>query len=284
MQLAYVQKICDLSRRGDMNAVVDMLKGFYRDSKTNPWHRIYKDTRTYLEKENSKTKASETLLLLREAIFGALDILSFGLIAEISTDDILNLLASESHWNAARRKVRNHCLDIAEELISNGNVRYLLPSALKRDDFGFLIPRVEEVQWENFVKAKPKISRGKLDLSKLEKSILGSHFLSEQMIMEAKLNSDDPRVPLLLEAYELQLVEIEVNRSVRTHPVTQTEQATLNGGIVAEAEEEKEVSTKKHKYTEDVAPLTDFLEESNDKSEMKVPKKPAKKSRRQQVK
>jgi hypothetical protein len=267
-----------------MNGVVEMLKGFFRDRKTNPWHQLHKDIQTHWEKEYPKRNVSETLLLLREAIFGALDILCFGLIAEISTYDVLNLLTSESHWNAARRKVRNHCLDIVEQLISKGNIRYLLPSALKRDNFGFLIPRVEEVQLENFVKAKPKISRGKLDLSKLEKSILGSHFLSEQMIMETKLNSDDPRVPLLLEAYELQLVEIEVNRSTRTHSIAQTEQATLNGGIVTEAEEEKEAPTKKRKHTEDIAPLTDYLEESNDKSEMNVPKKPAKKRRRPQVK
>jgi hypothetical protein len=266
-----------------MSAVADMLKGYYKDNKANPWHRLYKDIQMYWKKEHPKEDVSETLLLLREAVFGALDILSFGLITEISTDDVLSLLTSEANWSAARRRVRNHCLDIAEGLIAKGNVRYLLPSALKRDNFGFLIPRVEEAQWENFMKAKPKISRGKLDLSKLEKSILGSQFLSEQMVMETKLDSDDPRVPALLEAYELQLVEIEVNRSVKIQPIVQTEQVTLNGGIVQETEEEKETPTKKRKQPESVTPLTDFLKENGEESNNK-PKKPAKKSRRQQAK
>jgi hypothetical protein len=266
-----------------MSAVADMLKGYYKDNKANPWHRLYKDIQMYWKKEHPKEDVSETLLLLREAVFGALDILSFGLITEISTDDVLGFLTSESNWSAARRRVRNYCLDIAEGLTAKGNVRYLLPSALKRDDFSFLIPGVEEAQWKNFMKAKPKISRGKIDLSKLEKSLLGSQFLSEQMIMENKLDSDDPRVPALLEAYELQLVEIEVNRSVKIQPIAQTEQVTLNGGIVQETEEEKETSTKKRKQREAVTPLTDFLQES-DKKSSKTPKKTTKRSRRQQAK
>ena len=234
--------------------------------------------------EHLKDDVSETLLLLREAVFGALDILSFGLISEVSTLEVLAILTNEPNWNAGRRRVRNHCLDIAEGLIEKGKVRYLLPSALKRDDFGFLVPRVEEAQWDNFMKAKPKVSRGKLNLSKLEESVLGSRFLSEQMIMETKLNFDDPRIPTLLEAYELQLVEIEVNRSTRIQPAGPTEQVTLNGGIVQENEEEKEPSTKKRKQAEVVSPLTDFLEETSKKSKKKSPQKPAKKSRRRQAK
>ncbi len=268
-----------------MSAVADMLKGYYRDSKTHPWHQIYNNIQMHWQKEYPKRDVSETLLLLREGVFAALDILSFGLISEVSTPEVLSLLTSESSWNTGRRRVRNHCLDVADGLIAKGNVRYLLPSALKRDDFGFLVPRVEEAQWDNFMKAKPKISRGKLDLTKLEKSILGSNFLREQMIMETKLSSDDPRVPLLLEAYDLQLVEIEVNRSTRIQPATPTEQVTLNGGIVQEVEaDEKETSTKKRKKAEVVRPLTDFLEENGKKARKKTQEKPGKKSRRRQAK
>ncbi|MFW9959182.1 MAG: hypothetical protein ACFFCT_14015 [Candidatus Odinarchaeota archaeon] len=273
-----------MSRRGDMSAVADLLKAYYRDSKANPWHQIYKDIQMYWQKEHPKEDISEILLLLREAIFGALEILCFGLVSEISTPKILTLLTSELNWNAGRRAARNYCLNVAEELIAQGKVRYLLPSALKRDDFGFLIPRVEEAQWDNFMKAKPKISRGKLDLSKLEESVLGSRFLSEQMIMETKLDSSDPRVSVLLEAYELQLVEIEVNRSSRIQPAALTEQITLNGGVVQEIEEEKETSTKKRKQVEVVTPLTDFLEVSSKKSKKKTPEKPVKKSRRRKAK
>jgi len=262
-----------------------MLKGYYRDSKAHPWHQIYKNIQMHWQKEYPKEDVSDSLLLLREAVFGACDILSLGLVSEISTPEVLTLLTSESNWNAGRRRVRNHCLDIVDQLIASGEVRFLLPSALKRDDFGFLISRVEEAQWDNFTKAKPKITRRKLDLSKLEKSILGSHFLREQMIMETKLNSDDPRVPLVLEAYELQQVEIEVNRSTRIQPVTPTEQVTLNGGVVQEIEEgEREPSAKKRKKAEIVTPLTDFLEEASKKSKKKKREKSVKKSRRQRSK
>ena len=234
----------------------------------------------YWQKEHPKEVVSDTLLLLREAVFGVCDILSLGLVSGISTPEVLTLLTSEANWNAGRRKVRNYCLDIVDQLIAKGEVRYLLPSALRRDDFGFLIPRVEEAQWDNFTKAKPKISRRKLDLSKLEKSILGSQFLREQMIMEAKLSSDDPRVPLVLEAYDLQQVEIEVNRSTRIQSVAPTEQVTLNGGVVQEIEdEEKEPTIKKRKKAEIVTPLTDFLEERSKKPKKKTREKSVKKNR-----
>jgi hypothetical protein len=260
-------------------AIADLLKGYYKDRETNPWHQIYKNIQSYWQKEFPKEDVSETLLLLREAVFGALDILSFGLISDISTQDVLSTITSESNWITGKRRVRNLCIDVAEKLIAKGEVRYLLPSALKRDDFSFLIPRIEDVQWENFLKAKPKITRGKLDLSKLEKSILGSTFLREQMIMETKLSDDDPRVPVLLEAYELQMLEIEVNRSNRVQPPALTEQITLNGGTVQEIAEEKEVFPKKRKQAEFVAPLTDFLEEPNKKAKNKIAEKPVKKNR-----
>lgn len=268
-----------------MSAVADMLKGYFKDRKANPWHQIYKDIQTYWQKEHPNEDVTETLLLLREAVFASFDILSLGLVSEISTIEVLDLFTSESSWTAGRRRVRNHCLDIADHLIAKGNVRYLLPSALKRDDFGFLVPRVEEAQWDNFVKAKPKVTRGKLDLTKLENSILGSRFLGEQMIMDTKLSSDDPRVPVLLEAYELQLVEIEINRSTRIQPATPTEQVTLNGGIVQDIEiEEKETPTKKRRKAEAITPLTDFLEENGRKTRTKTQTKPAKKGRRQKAK
>jgi hypothetical protein len=267
-----------------MIAVADLLKGYYRDHEANPWHQIYGNIQSYWQKEFPKEDVSEILLLIREAVFGALGILSFGLVSEISTHDVLSIIINEASWNAGKRRVRNHCLDVAEELIANGEVRYLLPSALKRDDFSFLIPRIEEAQWENFLKAKPKITRGKLDLSKLEKSLLGSTFLREQMIMETKLSSDDPRVPVLLEAYELQMLEIEVNRSNRIQPPAPTEQVTLNGGIVQDIVEEKEASPKKRKQVDSVTPLMDFLEEPSKKTKKKTPEKPVKKSRGRQSK
>ena len=282
--MAYVQKVCDLSRRGDMNAVADLMKGYYRDKEENPWHRIYKDVQSHWSKENPKQDVAETLLLLREAVFGALDILSFGLISEISTPDVVTAMTTEASWNAGRRKVRNMCLDAADGLIAKGDVRFLMPAALRRDDFAFLVPRVEEAQWEIFRKARPKVNRGKLDLSKLEESVIGSRFLREQMILETKLKADDPRVSALVDAYELQLVEIEVDRSTRIEPAAPTEQTTLNGEVVQESEIEKESPAKKRRATEVVTPLMDFLEQPDSKSKRRTTNEPIKKSRRRQSK
>jgi hypothetical protein len=245
-----------------MTAVVDSLKAYYKNREENPWHRVYKDLQGNWSKVYPDEDLSECLVLLREAIFGALDILSFGLIEEISTLDVLELMTNETSWAAGRRKARNLCLEIADELIKKRDVRYLLPSALARDDFGFLVPRVEEAQWKNFIDARPKIARKKLDLSKLEASILGSKFLRDQMVMELKLESDDSRVAGILEAYDLQLVEIEVDRSIKMEPLSQTEQVTLNGEVVLDTGDERESTSKKRKQKEDVIPLTEFLENS----------------------
>ena len=267
-----------------MNAVADLMKGYYRDREENPWHRMYKDIRTYWNKENPKQDVGETLLLLREAVFGALDILSFGLVSEISTPDVVTAMTGEASWNAGRRRVRNMCLDAADALIAEGDVRYLMPTSLRRDDFAFLVPRVEEAQWEIFKKARPKVSRGKLDLSKLEESVVGSRFLRDQMIIETKLKADDPRVSAFVDAYELQLVEIEVDRSTRIQPPTPTEQTTLNGEVVQEIEIEKESPAKKRRETEVVTPLMDFLEQPDIKAKRKTANEPRKKSRRRQSK
>jgi hypothetical protein len=246
-----------------MTAVVDSLKAYYRNKEENPWHRTYKDIQGEWNKTSQDKDISEYLVLLREAVFGALDILSFGLIQEISTLDVLELLTSETSWTSGRRKARNLCLDIADELIKRGEVRYLLTSALERDGFGFLVPRVEEAQWKNFIDARPKIARKKLDLSKLEASILGSNFLRDQMVMETKLDSDDSRVAAILEAYDRQLVEIEVDWGTKVGPLSQTDQVTLNGEVVRDTDDERESTSKKRKQKEDVIPLTEFLENSS---------------------
>ncbi|MHA1613273.1 MAG: hypothetical protein ACTSYJ_00335, partial [Candidatus Thorarchaeota archaeon] len=253
--------------------VASLIKGYYSDKNDNPWHKVSKNIQTFIKKESSKNKLSETLILLRAGVFAALDILSFGLIDEITTTDIIQAITAEDTWKLGRRSARNLCLDTADKLIEKGNTRYLTPSALKRDGFGFLIPRIEEVQWEKFKKAKPKVAKGGLNLSKLEKSVIGSKFLREQMIMETKIDAKDPRIETLLEAYELQLVEIEINRSSRIKPPAPTEQITLNGQPVFDEDEDKEEKIKRKTFKGNQTPLTDFLSE-----EKKVAKTPKKKS------
>lgn len=258
-QMAYVQKICDLSRRGDISAVADLMKEYFSDKNGNPWDKIYKDIEKYAIKQPTAENLREVLVLLREAVFGALDILSFSLILEISTSDIIQAFSKEKDWYHGRRKVRNLCLDTADGLIEKGDIRYLLPSALRREGFGFLVSRIEEVELEQFRKAKPKISRGKMNLSKLENSILGSKFLRDQSIMESKLVESDPRVKSLQEAFELQLVELEFERTTKAKVSQETEQVTLNGQPVIASDDEKASISRKKKDTEIQRPLSEFM-------------------------
>ena len=256
-----------------MKTISDTMKGYYSDKKKHPWDKITKNIQTFLQKESSKDRQSEVLILMRAAVFGALDILSFGLVQEVATENILDAFTKEVDWKLGRRSARNLCLDVADKLIAKRNTRYLIPSALERDGFGFLNQRIDEAQWEEFKKAKPTAVKGKLNLSKLEKSVIGSKFLREQMIMETEIDKKDERAEALLEAYELQLVELEIDRSSRIKPSTQTEQITLNGQPVFDndGDEEKEEKTRKRDSKEDQTPLTDFL--SEDKKPTKTPKK-----------
>ena len=73
--------------------------------------------------------------------------------------------------------------------------------------------------------------------------------------METKLDAKDPRAEGLIESFELQLVEIEVDRSSQVKPPTPTEQVTLNGKPVFEDEEDKDGKVKKKKTKGDQTPL-----------------------------
>lgn len=276
--LSYIQRICELSKRGDMKTVADSIKNYYSDKNENPWHKVNNNIQTFISKEKSQDKLSEILILLRAAVFSSLDILSFGLIDDVTTEDIINAFTAEETWKLGRRSARNLCLDVSDKLIEKGNIRYLIPSALKRDGFGFLIPRIEEIQWDNFRKAQPKVTKGELDLTKLEKTLIGSKFLRDQMVMTTKIDAKDPQVEALLEAYDLQLVEIEVDRSSRIKPSPPTEQVTLNGQPVFDEEEEKEEKVRRKPSTGDQTPLTDFL--SEEKKPVKVPKKKSSRKKR----
>jgi len=256
-----------------MKTVADSIKGFYSDKTEHPWNKVNRNIRTLIKKEKSKEKLSEILILMRAAVFGALDILSFGLVDKVATEDIIKAFTKEESWKLGRRSARNLCLDVADKLIAKGETRYLTSTALKRDGLGFLIARIEEAQLEKFRKAKPKVTKKELDLTKLEKSVLGSKFLREQMIMETKIDAKDPRVEQIIEAYDLQLVEIEFERVSTVKSPTHTEQVTLNGQPVFDDEEEKEEKAKRKTAKGDQAALTDFL------TEEKKPAKPSRKKR-----
>jgi hypothetical protein len=280
-RLAYVQKVAELSKRGDIDAVADLMKAYFSDKKSHPWDRVYKDIQTHWKQEHPKTSATETLILLRDAIFGALDILSLSIVLDTPTSDLLSLFVKEKTWKEGRRSVRNKCIELMENLIQKKKTRHFLPSALKRDGFGFLIDEIEEVEIALLKKAKPKLKKvGKkqiLDLTSLEKTRMGSKFLREQMIMETALPKDDPGIDSLLTAYDHFLVEYEIDRSTAITEPIKTEQVTLNGKPIFE-EGEGKVKRGKRKVDKAVqSPLTDFIEEKKPK---KTPRKRTTKKRR----
>ena len=279
-RLAYVHKICELSRRGDISAVAELMKGYYSDKKAHPWHTIYKDIEKYWTKENPKKDVSEALILIRDVVFGALDILSLSIPLDVPTSEFVELFTDEANWMEGRRKVRNRCIELVGELIKKKKTRHLVPSALERDGLGFLVSEIEETELEIFKKAKPEIKKVPkkkkqvLDLSSLEKCKTGSKFLREQMIMKRYIEKGDPRIPGILEAYDHFLVELEVDISASTSGQILTEQVTLNGKPVTEVEDEKARFSKKQREKAEQSALTDFIEEEPTKP-MKKAKKPS---------
>lgn len=264
--LAYVHKICELSKRGDIDAVADMMKGYFSDKDANPWHTIYKDIGKYWDKDYPKKDVTETLMLIRDSVFGGFELLSISIAVDIPTSNLIDLFTKESTWKDGRRKVRNSCIEHVEELIKKEKTRYLVPSALKHDGLGFLISGIEEADLETFRKAKPKMRKKSkkkqiLDLRPLEKSKLGSRFLREQMIIEKQIEKGDPRIPSILESYDHFLIELEINRGSSIPEPIATEQVTLNGMPIEEERDRKEIPSRRPKEKVPQSPLTDFLEE-----------------------
>jgi hypothetical protein len=284
--LVYVHKIAELSRRGDIDAVAELMKGHFSDKENNPWDRIYKDIETYWKRENPKTSASNTILHIRDAFFGALDILSLSIALSVPTSELVTLFIKENSWKDGRRSVRNRCIELIEGLIKKKKTRHLVPSALKRDGFGFLVDDVEKVELKLFKKAKPKLKRvsGKkkevLDLKPLETLRVGSRFLREQMIMETELEKKDPRIPALQDAYDQFLSNYEVDRRSVVHESVQTEQVTLNGSPLTETSDEVTTSKKRKSDKAVQSPLTDYLETKKDTRKKKSKKTQVKKKRR----
>jgi len=271
-----VRTICDLEKQGNVGEVVNLLKGYFTDKRAHPWHRIYSDIEKYWPKKD-KAGLKEMLLHLRGAIFGAFQVLSVAMLDDLTTERVLETFLRKKNWTDARRSVRNMCSDAIRSSIRKGEVRYLLSSALQRDGFGYLVERLEDAQVEQFKRARPKVKRGKLDLTTLESTAIGSGFLREMGVTELKIPKDDPLAETLLESYEHYLVEYEVSRRSEIPIPTDTEQVTLNGTPVEI--EEDEIPAKKRKRqtkTEEVgeqADLTEFL-----KPESKLPKKKSKKT------
>ena len=266
--------------------MADLIQGYYTDRNTHPWQTVFSDIEKHWIRENPKEDVSETIVLLRDAVFGAFDILSLSIALDIQTREIVSLFTNESNWKDGRRQVRSRCIELAEQMIKKRKTRFLIPSALKRDGFGFLISDLQDAEVETFKKARPKMRKipkrkgTVLDLKPLEKSRLGSEFLKEQMVMKDFLEKNDSRVSIILEAFDHFLLEYEIDSSSSTAEPFPTEQVTLNGTPVSEIESEKTDASRRVLEKDVQPPLSDYIEMSSPPKRKKSKKASEQKKRR----
>jgi len=258
-KLIFVHKIADLSSRGDIEAITELLKGYWKDKRTYPWHRLYAIIETQWEKENPNKDLQETLILLRDAIFGALEMLSLSLALEIPASEVLKMVCKGESWKNGRRLARAECSTLAMELIDKGDLGNLTPSALKRDGMGFLLASLHEANLKKFKMARPKAKEGKLDLKALSRTMYGRRLLREKMIVDSSVDESDSVATEILAAYDNLIRELEIADASRIIPVGPTEQITLNGRLIEDSGAKIEIHRAKESTPGVQAPLTEYL-------------------------
>lgn len=228
-KMAFVDKIGEMSRRGDIPAVVETFEGFWTDKAKYPWHTVYPSLEKRMPAKKPDADLSSTLLLLRDAVFGALGLTSLSLALDLSTEEVVKKITKQQSWREAQRIVRQYVSDIVTEMIGKGDIAYLIPFGLVTDGLGFLVPLLRQAQLQEFRDARPKLVRGKINLKALSKSTMGRTLLKQLAITEDGLKELDPRGAALLESYEHMLVDIEIGEEVTTATVPDTEQVTIGG-------------------------------------------------------
>jgi hypothetical protein len=261
-----------------MGPLVELMKGYWQDKKAHPWHRLYRILEKEWDKTNDTAVTSMKLMLLREGVFGALGILSLSLPLDSSTGQILRTLTRAKSWKEGRRKVRGECARLVTEMISSGDVVHLVPSGLRRDGFGFIVPELSEALVEQYRKAEPKARKGQVNLARLSGSVLGRHLLREHMITERKIAEDDPRFQNLSQEYEKLLVEMELDDELV--PLRETLQITLNGKVADEIAEVKQYLDEKVEQRGVQVSLDEFLEKENRKKKPRARKSKSKPTRK----
>jgi hypothetical protein len=287
-KLDFIDYICEMSRRADIDAIENSLKGFWSDKKKNPWNKIYSLLEKYWKKEKPDQDISNTLLLIRDGLFGALDIHSMSLALDIPTSELLEILLHEKSWQEGRRKVRTHCSKLVSDMIAKGKTKYLVASGLERDGFGFLVPSLIDARIEEFEKARPKKTKNMLDLKNLADSVLGRdllrlHMITPEVTAKGKqkwiLSIDDPRADELLEAYENMILDLEIDETSRIIP-DYTQQVTLNGKPLS-----VEISQRKESRSSSTSPgvqepLTEYFVEEQKERKKKTRNKTSRKSKK----
>lgn len=259
-KLAFVDKVCDLSMRGDIDGVTELLKSFWSDKSKHPWNKIHSSIVKYWQAATPGDDVSESLIKIRDAVFGALDIHSLSLALETTTDGILDILLKGKDWKEGRKKARTFCSKAVGDLISKGQLDYLDSSSLQRDGFGYLIGSLEQAKLEQYRNAKPVESKGKLDVKSLSRSVQGRMLMRELGVVEVALDAKDPRAQGIVRAYEDRLIELETDTSKSFEQIGPVEQLTLNGepveGIAGKEEEKKGKSQKKDTHQVE---LTEYI-------------------------
>jgi hypothetical protein len=285
--MAFVDMITDMSRRGDISEVAETFEGYWTDKIKYPWHTVYLllEKRSLTRKPNADL--SNTLLLLREAVFGALGLTSLSLALDASTDEIVKRIIKQSSWKEAQRSVRQYASDIVSDMIGKGEIKYLTPVGLATDGLGFLIPALRQAQLEEFKKAKPKVVNGKLDLKRMSNSVVGRGLLRQLAITENELDETDNRTKALLESYEHMLVDIEISEEAATIPASQTEQVAIGGGPIKASSARKPARGTESRRVAVQTNLTEYVghpEEGVASKHTPMPHRSKSSSRRSQVK
>jgi len=279
-KLVFVHKIADLSSRGDIEATTELLKGYWKDKRTHPWHRLYAIIETQWEKENPDKDLQETLILLRDAIFGSLEMLSLSLALNIPANEVLVMVCKGESWKNGRRLARAECSTLAMDLIDKGDLGYLIPSALKRDGMGFLLAPLHEAHLKEFKMAKPTTKDGKLDLKALSRTMYGRRLLREKTIAASSIDETDPAAVEVLKTYDNLILELEIADASRIIPVGPTDQITLNGKLIEDSADKGAIHKVKEPTPSVQAPLTEYLTGSAKSSRPKSRKRKTSKKKR----
>ncbi|NWF97210.1 MAG: hypothetical protein HXY34_13820 [Candidatus Thorarchaeota archaeon] len=234
-RLAFVEGIADMCRRGDFDAIADSLKEFWKDKKVAPWHRVYSMLESSADAFESQDALSETLLLLRDSVFGVIGAHSLSLALDISGRELLSIVLSGKTMSEGRRKAREKCAEMVAEKISKKKTDFLLVSGLTRDGFHALVPALRSALLDEFRAARPEPKNGKVSLVRLLKSSHGSELLRTLAIHETEIAESDQRFPQILEAFDRMSVELELEPVEAVAPV-ETLQATLDGDVIDEEE------------------------------------------------
>jgi hypothetical protein len=256
------------------------MKGYWTDKKAYPLHRLYKIMEKKWKKSDNEEETLKRIMLVRDGVFGALDMLSLSLPLDISADTIIQKLIKGSDWDDGRRSVRSECAKIVNEMISSKKIADILPSGLERDGFGFLVPELSEALLKDFRMAKPRTRKGSVSVAGLSRSVLGRKLLREQMIADTKLPEGDPRLTVVRESYDRLLVELETDQQ-RAFP-QETHQVTFNGKV---AEDEMEYMEPAAAGAEPAAVQSELTEYITSAKEAKIkPKKKRKKASKRKKK